>query len=200
MSITIENIHNHIRYDLYDCEDDLESFAISWDYENKKVDKIMTEETNYYLNSKRQNLMWVEIIKNKIKWVKGEEIYIFIKCNCDGAFWCWFSRDRSKVGYVSMIIEKSGYVSRQCYNYYTDDKTEDIKYGLYIRVSSYYNDAICDLIRANKTAPVTPVTPVASVPPVASVSPVATTKTIIIKKKKVKLVVKDSFVRDVVNK
>ena len=236
MSITIKNIHNHIKYEEFDEEDGVGGFALLYEFlENKKVDKIMDDEYYYNLRRKKQNLMWVEKIKKTMKWVKGEVIYIRLKSVCEADFRCWFSRDRSKLFCVNMIVEKSGYVSRFCNNNYaligeTRDDTNDIRNHLYIRAVSYYNDKIADLIlEEEKKSSATPVAPVIRVVPVipdihkwipykvsptfsnpvavvtpvasvASVSPVVATKTIMIKKKKIKLVVKDSFVTDVVNK
>ena len=147
MSVSREHVHKHITYDDYerDEEEGYDSFTIYWDYENEEVDKIMNRETHYRIGENKQNLMWIEEIKTIANWKKGEEIYIDIKQTGDGCFHCWIRKDRGNNIYPEMIVEKSGYVSRLCFNHYNMDETEDIKYGFYVRVDSYYNDEICRL-------------------------------------------------------
>jgi len=59
-----------------------------WEYKNDKLDNIIENDIRYNPEHK-QNLMWIEIIKKRNNWKKGEELYLSLKCNCDGAFYVW---------------------------------------------------------------------------------------------------------------
>ena len=143
--ISVDNLHHHIYYD--DYEIDVDVLVISWDCENELLDDLMNEEMSPTLGSKL-NLMWIEKLKEKANWKENtEELYAYVKTNCDGAFYVYYSNNKKDIGFVSLIIEKNGYVSRNYYNIYTADTTDDIKHSSYIRTESVYNDCNYDKIK-----------------------------------------------------
>ena len=134
MEINLENIHFHISYE--NLLDDDDTACVSWDFENEDIDKIMSDENQWDIKlEKRKNLIWIEEIKKKFNWKKGVEVYIEMKQNCDGCFYCWAI---DKDAFPDFIIEKSGYASIRTYNNYTRDEND------FVRVDSVYNDMICD--------------------------------------------------------
>jgi hypothetical protein len=146
---SVKYIHKYISYDdevnkKYEMNFDIENncLLVGWDMANDKIDRIMCDDFRPILG-KKLNLMWVDKIKEKAKWSKGEIIYIntIVKY---GETFCWFSRDREENGIKHFIIDKLGYVSVRYYNNYTfEEHTEDLKHYFYVRADSYYNDLIC---------------------------------------------------------
>ena len=127
--ISVDNLHHYIKYDDYDIDGDV--LVISWDFENEILDDLMDEELCPTLGSKL-NLMWIEKLKEKANWKENtEELYAYVKTNCDGAFYVWYSKNKKDLGFVNLIIEKNGYVSRKYYNLYTTNTTDDIKVKRY---------------------------------------------------------------------
>ncbi len=144
-TISVDNLHHHIKYDDYDIDGDV--LVITWDDENEILDDLMNEEIRPTLGSKL-NLMWIEKLKEKANWKENtEELYAYVKNNCDGAFYVWYSKNKKDIGFVDIIIEKNGYVSRNYFNLYNWDTTDDIKHRNYIRTESVYNDCNCDKIK-----------------------------------------------------
>jgi len=111
--ISVETIHQHIVYDTTgydDCDEGVLGLTIMWDYEDEKLDALMENEMRPKLGQKT-NLMWIEKIKEMSDWKLGEKLYIFSKCNGDGYFHCWFSKNKKDIGCViDFIVEKNGYV------------------------------------------------------------------------------------------
>ena len=144
---TLKNLHNHIKYDddKWVQEEGKKVLMISWDHNNEKVDKLMTAEYKPSFNDKL-NMMWVEKLKEKSEWIKGEKLYAFLKSNSDGYFNVWYSKNKEEIGFADLIIEPTGYVSRAYFNNYTMDqyKEDDIQYVFYMRTESIYNNFICD--------------------------------------------------------
>lgn len=144
---TLKSLHNHIKYDQDECvqEEGKKVLNISWDYNNEKIDKLMTAEHRPEFGDKL-NMMWVEKLKEKSGWVKGEKLYAFLKSNSDGYFNVWYSKNKEEVSLVHLIIEPTGYVSRAYFNNYTMDqyKEDDVQYVFFMRTESIYNNFICD--------------------------------------------------------
>lgn len=142
---TLNNLHNHIKYDEWVQEEDKNVLNISWDYNNEKLDKLMNAEHRPLFNDKL-NMMWIEKLKEKSGWVKGEKLYAVLKSNSDGYFNVWYSKNKEEYGVNDLIIEPTGYVSRAYFNNYSTDqyKEDNIQYHFYIRTESIYNNFIGD--------------------------------------------------------
>jgi len=146
--ISVETIHQHIEYDttgFEDCDEGVLGLSIMWDYENEEIDDLMENEHHPKLGQKI-NLMWIEKIKKMSDWKLGEKLYIFAKCNSDGNFNCWFSKNKESVGWSNFIVEKNGYACVRYFNHYTMDEDDEdgIKWSFMFRAESVYNDKNCD--------------------------------------------------------
>ena len=141
--ITIKGLSAHYTYDLDSIEE--KCLGVLWDYENDKVDKLMEKEHHPQFKDKL-NMMWVEKLKDVSGWVAGETLYAFLKSNADGYFNIWYSKEKEEVGYITLIVEPSGYVCRSYHNLYDDytNKEDDIRMRVMIRTESVYNDFVCD--------------------------------------------------------
>ena len=143
--MTAKSISKYVYYEDVNEDEGVMSLAIFWDYEIKRLDKIMDNEAHcYHIGNKKQSLMWLQKIKEIVHWNVGDNIYIMLKQNCDGCFYAWFSKEKNKIGIADIIIEKSGYAVRLCFNNYTTDEDDENKICLtfYVPVDSYYNDMI----------------------------------------------------------
>ena len=148
--ISVETIHQYIVYDTdgyEDCDEGVLGLSIMWDYENEEIDDLMGNEYHPKLGQKI-NLMWIEKIKEMSNWKLGDKLYIFTKCKSDGNFDCWFSKNKESVGWSNIIVEKTGYVCVRYFNHYTMDEDDEdgIKWNLWVRAESVYNDKNCDVL------------------------------------------------------
>jgi hypothetical protein len=152
--LSVETIHQHIKYDtsdFEDCDEGVLGLCIMWDYKNEEIDGLMENEHHPKIGQKL-NLMWIEKIKEISDWKFGEKLYIFTKTNTDGYLFCWFSKNKESVSYNDFIVEKNGYVSVRVFNNYTTDYTTDeddedeIKESFMVRAESVYNDFNWDVL------------------------------------------------------
>ena len=141
--ITIKGLSAHYTYGVDRTEE--KCLGVLWDSENGKVDKLMEKEHHPQFKDKL-NMMWVEKLKEVSGWVAGETLYAFLKSNADGYFNIWYSKKKEEVGFITLIVEPSGYVCRSYYNLYHDytNKEDDIRMRVMIRTESVYNDFVCD--------------------------------------------------------
>ena len=117
---------------------------------------------NYEDFNAERSCMWVEEVKRRAKWVRGETIYGYSR-EKHYTYPIWWSRDKTKIGHYTWVLEADGYVSFSFHNGYTRDETESTKTLNYIRPSCLYNDKNCDeLTELKKPKPVVvePVKPV----------------------------------------
>ena len=115
---------------------------LSWDYENEKIDKIMSNDY-CFSPSKKTNYMWIKIIKDKYHWKKGERLYIDMKCNCDGVFYVWGVKKREHKTH-QLYINSKGFVVHlkadvKKYNKTKDYKDVEYKYKI---ADCMYNDLL----------------------------------------------------------
>ena len=118
ITYTHKQLHykNDYNYDSEDADDIIKQknnipnyVCILWNYENATLDKIITNDRRYKPDYK-QNMMWIETIKKRNNWKKGEKLYLSLKCNCDGAFYVWGYKTLQ--GYNNdMMIDKNGVVN-----------------------------------------------------------------------------------------
>ncbi len=101
---------------------------------------------NYENFNHKRSCMWVEEVKRRAKWVRGETIYGYSR-EKHYTYQIWWSRDKEKIGHYNWILEADGYVSFSFYNGYTDNETESTKYHQYIRPDCLYNDKNCDELK-----------------------------------------------------
>ena len=153
--ITIENVHNHITYDyeIYEHDDgkDQAELKVMWDHENEEIDELLDSDFRGDLDCMgRKNLMYIEEVKKRANWVKGEKITIQHKQNCDGCVYLYWNVDKTDdylpsgnvLGMLlegSLVIEPEGYVLVRHFNHYVRDCSK-----FYIRVNSVYNDSVYD--------------------------------------------------------
>lgn len=144
--ITISNVAKQLNYteEDIDTEEGCLCLGVGWDYDNDKLDKIASSEYRYNHGDKKKSLLWIEELKRVSNWKEGEYIYAFTKSNCDGYFRAYYKKNKIEFGWYNVIIEPSGYVCMEAFNHYTTDRDEDIKFNVFIRVESVYNDKICD--------------------------------------------------------
>ena len=148
--ISVETIHQYIVYDTdgyEDCDEGVLGLSIMWDYENEEIDDLMGNEHHPKIGQKI-NLMWIEKIKEMIDWKLGEKLYIETEIDkTNGSFNCLFSKHKFCVG-DDFIVEKNGYVSVRVLNRYTMDEDDEdgIKWNLWVRAESVYNDKNCDVL------------------------------------------------------
>tara|TARA_R110000868_G_scaffold408114_1_gene690328 strand:- start:322 stop:777 length:456 start_codon:yes stop_codon:yes gene_type:complete len=145
--ITIRNITKHIAYEPnndFDGDNGVSCAIFTWDYDNEKIDNIADREFKYNLSDKKKSLMWIEKLKEVANWKKGEYLYAFTKTNADGYYNVFYKKDKGQFNWYNIIVEPNGYVCMEAFNHYTMDKDEDIKFSMYIRVESIYNDKNCN--------------------------------------------------------
>ena len=157
MSITIETIHEHLTYEYevfyYDdawmksSEPQKGRLTVSWDYENEEIDTLMGDEFRGRLDQMgRKNLMWIEEVKNRANWKKGETLTLMTKSNCDGCCYVWWYLDKRPIVLCDVMIEPNGYAVLQHLNHYTYVNTYN-PYVLMIRSESVYNDNVYEAER-----------------------------------------------------
>ena len=153
MNATIENVHEYLtyKYEEFKYDDgrtEKGCLTVSWDCENEKIDDLMSNEFRGDLNEMgRKNLKWIDEVKKKANWVKGDKLTLFTKTNCDGNYYVWWNLDKSEYpSIVTVMIEPSGYAVLQHYNHYTSDSTHNPS-SLMIRSESVYNDEQFDKLK-----------------------------------------------------
>ena len=137
--VSVKGLMKYVSYDT--SEEGL--LSISWDYENDKVDALMSNEYKPKFGNKL-NMMWIKKLIEVSGWVIGDSLYCDMKCNCDGWFYVWYSKEKKHNCY-DLIIEPNGYVSRRYFNHYSMDeiKEDNIQFSMTIRTESVYNDWVC---------------------------------------------------------
>lgn len=156
---TLRNAHKGIKMGTYSDDSDggvnnetgLTQIYFHWDHNNEKLDTIAWKEFRLSLGDGKKNMLWIEDLKTFANWKKGEYIYAFTKNNSDGTFYVNWTKSKtlkcgSKFNWYNLIVEPNGYVSMECFNYYTNTEDDDIKYNFWVRVESIYNDKMCNLI------------------------------------------------------
>ena len=147
---TIENIHEHLIYEITDKDGGVYCLTIKWDYENELIEKVMNNDLDFTPNAKKKtatyNYMWIEKIKEVINWKEGEQIFIESYNHPihddDYCAICRFSRYDKDIGLSDMIVDPDGYVNVR---YYTETKIQNgrIKRNHYWNIPDcVYNDKI----------------------------------------------------------
>lgn len=160
-TITCENLYDFMvinEWDQHDKEGYDDAFSYEQNYkltkslgftdENDEAlhDKMFKEiRISYELGLNDRSCMWVEEVKRRAKWVRGETIYGDNR-EKHNTYPIWWSRDKEKIGFPTFIIEADGYVSIGFCNGYTRTETAYTKKVNYIRPSCLYNDKNCDEI------------------------------------------------------
>jgi hypothetical protein len=98
---------------------------------------------NYENFNAERSCMWVEEVKRRAKWVRGETLYGYSN-EKHYTYSIQWSRDKKNIGSYNWVLEADGYVSFSFRNGYTMDETESTKWKNYIRPSCLYNDKNCD--------------------------------------------------------
>jgi hypothetical protein len=125
------------KYDIIGGNDEDEGFE---ELHKKMFNEIRI---NYEDFNEKRSCMWVEEVKRRAKWVRGETIYGYTR-EKHYCYPIWWSRNKKDIGYYTWVLEADGYVSFSFSNGYTRNETEDTKYCNYIRPSCLYNDKNCD--------------------------------------------------------
>jgi len=125
------------KYDLIGGNEEDEGFE---ELHNKMSNEIRI---NYEDFNEERSCMWVEEVKRRAKWVRGETLYGYSR-ETHYKYLIWWSRNKKKIDYSTWILEADGYVSFSLFNGYTTDETEHTKSINYIRPSCLYNDKNCD--------------------------------------------------------
>lgn len=146
--ITRENIYDY--FVIEEWRDVENGFIYSQSYDKIGVGfeelhhKMFAEiRLNYENFTAERSCMWVEEVKRRANWVRGETI-------CGESrekhytYQIWWSKKRMESGYYDWVIEADGYVSFVFRNGYTRNETTDTKYSQYIRPDCLYNDKNCD--------------------------------------------------------
>jgi hypothetical protein len=167
ITITRENLYDY--FEFKDWEEDEKNDGTDGFSLEQKYDKIggndedegfeelhakMFEEIrlNYEDFNHERSCMWLEEVKRRAKWVRGETIYGYSR-EKHYTYPIWWSRDKTKIGYYTWVLEADGYVSFSFHNGYTSDETESTKHHQYIRPSCLYNDKNCDELTELKKNP-----------------------------------------------
>jgi len=145
-ALTYENNYD---YDVDDKDDIIKQqtnipnyICVMWDYENNILEKTILNDIAFSTHEK-QNLMWIDTIKEKNNWKKGEHLYLDFKCNCDGAFYVWGHKTKQTKTH-QLYINRDGYVIRYYPNfkkYIITQDTKDVEYK-YKKADCMYNDLL----------------------------------------------------------
>jgi hypothetical protein len=131
------------KYDIIGGNDEDEGFEELHDKMEEEI------RLNYEDFNTERSCMWVEEVKRRAKWVRGETLYGYSR-EKNYTYNIWWSRDKTKIGYYTWVLEADGYVSFSLFNGYTRDETADTKTVNYIRPSCLYNDKNCDELKNPK--------------------------------------------------
>jgi hypothetical protein len=140
-----EDLYDNFVIQEWDNKDD----GFSYIDKNLDEDEILHDKMNNEIclnyenfNAKR-SCMWVDEVKLRSKWVRGETIYGDSR-EKHYTYSIWWSRDKKKIGYYSWILEADGYVSFSLRNGYTLNETDNTKSRNFIRIECLYNDKNLD--------------------------------------------------------
>ena len=150
-TITRENLYDFMVINEWD-EDEKEGCDDAFSYQ-QNYDLNLTDEMSDTLHDKMlkeirisyelgltdRSCMWVEEVKRRAKWVRGETIYGDNR-EKHNTYPIWWSRNKEKIRCPSFIIEADGYVSIHFFNGYTRNETTNTKKVNYIRPDCLYND------------------------------------------------------------
>jgi hypothetical protein len=135
-----DDLYNNFVIQEWDDKDDgTDGFSYIHNDDNEEDQMNNEINLNYENFNAKRSCMWVEEIKRRSKWVRGETIYGFNREKYCTYQICW-SRDKTKIGFYNWILEADGYVSFLLCNGYTTDETANTKFMNYIRPSCLYND------------------------------------------------------------
>jgi hypothetical protein len=117
--------------------------TVFWDHTNREIDELMRKDEHPKIGE-YLNMMWVQNLKAVSDWKSGEWLYAFLKSNADGYFDIWYSKKKGDVceGMPELVVEPSGYVSREYFNPYSnyENAENEIHSSMLIRPNSDYND------------------------------------------------------------
>ena len=140
-----------------DKEEGIDGFSLIQNYNldftdemEDNIHNIMFDEFNISYDSGFNNrcCKWVDYVKERANWIKGETIYGFNR-EKHLAYQISWSRDKKNIGYYTFIIDTDGYISFSLHNGYTKTENNDIKYINYIRPSCLHNDKVCMELNKN---------------------------------------------------
>ena len=155
--ITRKNLYNYFEIEEWDednkaCGTDGFGYIQKYDIiggnsEDKGFDKLHDKMFNeirlhYEDFNLKRSCMWVEEVKRRAKWVRGETLYGYSR-EKHYTYQIWWSRDKKNIGYSTWILEADGYVSFSFHNRYNGNETEHTKLNNYIRPNCFYNDKNC---------------------------------------------------------
>lgn len=157
MSITRENIYDY--FEFKDWEEDekdegIDAFTLLQKYDkiggndgdtgfDELHEKMCNEiRLNYESFCEERSCMWVEEVKRRSKWVRGETLYGYSR-EKHYTYNIWWSRDKKNIG-CSWVLEADGYISFEFNNGYTRTETKYTKHTNYIRPDCLYNDKNCE--------------------------------------------------------
>ena len=144
-----EDLYDNFVIEEWDKKDDgTDGFSYIQNHDLDLIDEIdnkMNNEIclNYENFNAERSCMWVEEVKRRAKWVRGETIYGDNR-EKHYTYPIWWSRDKTKIGYYTWILEGDGYVSFLLHNGYTRDDNANTKYKNFIRPECLYNDKNLD--------------------------------------------------------
>jgi hypothetical protein len=159
-AITCKNLYKYFVIREWDEEEE-DGFSYEQNYDlditekmnDKLHDKMFQEiRLNYDDFNAKRSCMWVEEVKRRAKWVRGETLYGYSR-EKHYTYNIWWSRDKEEIGYSTWILEADGYVSFSFSNGYTANETANTKSCNYIRPSCIYNDKNCEELRNLKKNP-----------------------------------------------
>ena len=143
----IETLHEHITYEYEEFNEDGKMtgrLTVMWDYENDEIDNFMNNEYRGDLHEMgRKNLMWIEEVKARANWKKGETLTLFTRMKFDGEFFVFWNLDKSIIHWIDVMIEPAGYAVLKHFNHYTSDSSCN-PHTVMIRSNSVYNDKCFD--------------------------------------------------------
>jgi len=160
-TITTENLYNYFVIEEWDDKrnDGTDGFSYFQSYDeigdndedagfqelhDKMLNEILLNCDNF---KAERSCMWVDEVKRRAKWVRGETLYGDSR-EKNYTYPIWWSRDKTKIGHSTWILEADGYVSFS--NGYPRDEK---KRGNYIRPPCLYNDKNRDELKALKIEP-----------------------------------------------
>jgi hypothetical protein len=120
--------------------------ADEYDLHQKMLNEIRLSYDDF--NEKR-SCMWVNEVKRRAKWVRGETLYGYSR-EKHNTYPIWWSRNKKEIGVPTWILEADGYVSFSFTNGYTDNETSHTKFTTYIRTDCLYNDENCEELKELK--------------------------------------------------
>ena len=133
----IREIHNFINYE---ADNDKGTLTITWDYNNKKINKLMLSEFNglFLPNDNYFNGLWINEVKTLFNWNKGKSTNIALCHYVFNGKIVVFRYTKNEYNIHNIKIDENGYL---CVKPFNDN---NIRSNEFVKCNCLYNELLDD--------------------------------------------------------